>query len=129
MPGGPTSGHFAFFILQSSISNLQPRSLSLPMRSFIAFALLLTLPLHADELPGHSAHGEAFNEGPRQAAVLIPGCASSTVMASPWSIAPCRSTPTRPPKTGAARSLDRRERDGASTGGGAAATTGGAATG
>ena len=44
------------------------------MRPFIAFALLLTLPLHADELPGHSAHGEAFNEGPRQAAVLIPGC-------------------------------------------------------
>jgi peroxiredoxin len=34
--------------------------------------------LHADEghdgLPGHSQHGEAFNEGPRQAAVLIPGC-------------------------------------------------------
>jgi peroxiredoxin len=36
--------------------------------------LCLALPLHADELPGHSAHGEAFNEGPRQAAVLIPGC-------------------------------------------------------
>jgi peroxiredoxin len=36
------------------------------------------LNLHADEghdgLPGHSQHGEAFNEGPRQAAVLIPGC-------------------------------------------------------
>lgn len=44
------------------------------MRPFISLALLLTLPLHADELPGHSAHGEAFNEGPRQAAVLIPGC-------------------------------------------------------
>ncbi len=28
----------------------------------------------ADPVPGHSAHGEAFNEGPRQAAVLIPGC-------------------------------------------------------
>ena len=25
------------------------------------------------KLPGHSVHGEAFNEGPRQAAVLIPG--------------------------------------------------------
>jgi peroxiredoxin len=36
--------------------------------------LCLALPLNADELPGHSAHGEAFNEGPRQAAVLIPGC-------------------------------------------------------
>lgn len=32
------------------------------------------LRLAADEQPGHSAHGEAFNEGPRQAAVLIPGC-------------------------------------------------------
>ncbi|MEO0447174.1 MAG: alkyl hydroperoxide reductase, partial [Verrucomicrobiota bacterium] len=27
----------------------------------------------ADLAPGHSLHGEAFNEGPRQAAVLIPG--------------------------------------------------------
>src|SRR5690606_19611494 len=27
----------------------------------------------ARALPGHSMHGEAFNEGPRQAAVLIPG--------------------------------------------------------
>ncbi len=25
-------------------------------------------------LPGHSTHGEAFDDGPRQAAVLIPGC-------------------------------------------------------
>ena len=44
------------------------------MRSFIPLIALLALPLHADELPGHSAHGEAFNEGPRQAAVIIPGC-------------------------------------------------------
>jgi peroxiredoxin len=30
---------------------------------------------HADHaLPGQSVHGESFNEGPRQAAVLIPGC-------------------------------------------------------
>ena len=28
----------------------------------------------ADPLPGHSLHGEAFNEGPRQAAKIIPGC-------------------------------------------------------
>jgi len=28
----------------------------------------------ADPLPGHSVHGEAFDEGPRQAAVLIEGC-------------------------------------------------------
>ncbi|MFO1486017.1 MAG: redoxin domain-containing protein [Verrucomicrobiaceae bacterium] len=34
----------------------------------------LTLSRAADPLPGHSAHGEAFNEGPRQAAVLVPGC-------------------------------------------------------
>ncbi len=34
---------------------------------------LLSLPA-ADPLPGHSQHGEAFNEGPRQAATLIPGC-------------------------------------------------------
>ena len=27
----------------------------------------------ADALPGHSSHGEAFNEGPRQAAVLMEG--------------------------------------------------------
>ncbi|MFN0074983.1 MAG: redoxin domain-containing protein [Prosthecobacter sp.] len=40
----------------------------------LALFLALTLRLAADELPGHSAHGEAFNEGPRQAAVLIPGC-------------------------------------------------------
>lgn len=28
----------------------------------------------ADVLPGHSTHGEAFDEGPRQAAVLMEGC-------------------------------------------------------
>ena len=38
-------------------------------------ALLLAIPLFADdEKPaGHSVHGEAFNEGPRQRAYLIPG--------------------------------------------------------
>lgn len=36
---------------------------------------MATLTLQAaDPLPGHSAHGETFNEGPRQAAVLIEGC-------------------------------------------------------
>ncbi len=43
---------------------------------FLVFSSLSSL--RADEghdgLPGHSQHGEAFNEGPRQAAVLIPGC-------------------------------------------------------
>ncbi|WP_170156772.1 peroxiredoxin family protein [Roseimicrobium gellanilyticum] len=34
----------------------------------------LSLLHAADPLPGHSAHGETFNEGPRQAAVLIEGC-------------------------------------------------------
>ncbi|MCX6837120.1 MAG: hypothetical protein NTX35_04835, partial [Verrucomicrobia bacterium] len=51
------------------------------MRPFIAFAFLLALPLNADELPGHSAHGEAFNEGPRQAAVLMPGCGDAVKFA------------------------------------------------
>ncbi len=44
------------------------------MRPLLAFSLFLTLALHIHGDPGHSAHGEAFNEGPRQAAVLIPGC-------------------------------------------------------
>ena len=44
----------------------------------LAFAILCAndaLPAGGDEklLPGHSANGEAFNEGPRQAAVLMPG--------------------------------------------------------
>ncbi|CAN5847948.1 hypothetical protein BH11VER1_BH11VER1_14450 [soil metagenome] len=43
------------------------------------FVVLLTLTFlahaHAAEmLPGHSLHGEAFDDGPRQAAVLIEGC-------------------------------------------------------
>jgi peroxiredoxin len=44
------------------------------MRPILLILLTTVASLHADELPGHSAHGEAFNEGPRQAAVLIPGC-------------------------------------------------------
>lgn len=44
------------------------------MRILPCLLLLTAIPALADELPGHSAHGEAFNEGPRQAAVLIPGC-------------------------------------------------------
>ncbi len=54
------------------------RQRSLPMRLLTlrcSCLLLGLLPLHAaDPLPGHSVHGEAFNEGPRQAAVLIEGC-------------------------------------------------------
>ena len=51
--------------------------MNLPYRS-LALAVL-ALPLFAagaeDDDPtfGHSVHGEVFNEGPRQAAVLIPG--------------------------------------------------------
>lgn len=44
------------------------------MRLFVVF--LLVAPLLArddDTAAGHSAHGEAFNEGPRQQAYLIPG--------------------------------------------------------
>ncbi len=44
------------------------------MRQILALPLLC-LQLHGSEpLPGHSVHGEAFDEGPRQAAVLIEGC-------------------------------------------------------
>lgn len=50
------------------------------MRLLPAGALFLGLPLAAQETAertvapaGHSYHGEVFNEGPRQAAVLIPG--------------------------------------------------------
>lgn len=38
----------------------------------ISFLWAVCLPA-AEPLPGHSVHGEAFNEGPRQAAVLLPG--------------------------------------------------------
>ncbi|MCB1278689.1 redoxin domain-containing protein [Prosthecobacter sp.] len=44
------------------------------MRPFLVLTLSLTVLLRAHGDPGHSAHGEAFNEGPRQAAVFIPGC-------------------------------------------------------
>lgn len=44
------------------------------MRHFIVPTLALAVAFHAYGDPGHSAHGEAFNEGPRQAAVFIPGC-------------------------------------------------------
>jgi len=36
-------------------------------------ALCSALACFGDETPGHSLHGEAFNEGPRQAAVLMAG--------------------------------------------------------
>ena len=34
---------------------------------------LFALPVLADDAPGHSLHGEAFDEGPRQAALLMEG--------------------------------------------------------
>ncbi len=44
------------------------------MRHFL-LSCLLACSLHAaDPLPGHSTHGDAFDEGPRQAAVLMDGC-------------------------------------------------------
>ncbi|MFT5122302.1 MAG: peroxiredoxin [Verrucomicrobiales bacterium] len=46
--------------------------------SHLLALLTCTLPLAADEAPlaeGHSVHGEAFNEGPRQAAYLMKGLA------------------------------------------------------
>lgn len=47
-----------------------------PFRSLLFLGCLsLRLCLFgAEPLPGHSTHGEAFDEGPRQAAVLIEGC-------------------------------------------------------
>lgn len=48
------------------------------MRRLLALPFLC-LPLHAAELlPGHSTHGDAFDEGPRQAAVLMDGCGKVT---------------------------------------------------
>ena len=44
------------------------------MRPIFLSALSLALAFQAHGDPGHSANGEAFNEGPRQAAVFIPGC-------------------------------------------------------
>lgn len=44
------------------------------MRSSLVLLFATALTARADLLPGHSEHGEAFNEGPRQAAVLMPGC-------------------------------------------------------
>ncbi|MFC5455627.1 peroxiredoxin family protein [Prosthecobacter fluviatilis] len=44
------------------------------MRHIFAPALALAFSFQAHGDPGHSANGEAFNEGPRQAAVFIPGC-------------------------------------------------------
>lgn len=43
------------------------------MRPLLLLLLALPVARAADPLPGHSSHGEAFNEGPRQAAVLIEG--------------------------------------------------------
>ena len=43
------------------------------MRPLLLLLLVLPVARAADPLPGHSSHGEAFNEGPRQAAVLIEG--------------------------------------------------------
>ncbi|MCX6853744.1 MAG: hypothetical protein NTV80_02440, partial [Verrucomicrobia bacterium] len=45
---------------------------SLRIASFLVVSVGLC---HADHaLPGQSVHGESFNEGPRQSAVLLPGC-------------------------------------------------------
>jgi peroxiredoxin len=46
----------------------------------LLIAFLLAVPCFADDdtKAGHSSHGEAFNEGPRQQAYLIPGMGSVT---------------------------------------------------
>ncbi len=71
--------------LESPLTRAPSRRKYAGMRA-VSLALLLflgALPLRADDAPvvapdgsrqpGHSSHGEAFNEGPRQAAVLMPG--------------------------------------------------------
>ena len=45
---------------------------SLP-RLFFALVTFRLLASGAETLPGHSMNGDAFDEGPRQAAVLMPG--------------------------------------------------------
>ena len=48
----------------------------LPLFAFFGWSLAAaqeTDPASADPLAGHSIHGEVFNEGPRQAAILIEG--------------------------------------------------------
>ena len=45
-----------------------------PLGCAIIAVLLPSLPARAEEVPaGHSVHGEAFNEGPRQRAYLMGG--------------------------------------------------------
>ena len=48
--------------------------MSLPPIYLVLILGLACLHASADSEPGHSSHGEAFNEGPRQSAVLIPEC-------------------------------------------------------
>ena len=45
---------------------------------FVLATVAVTAPLRADhdQVPGHSQHGDAFNEGPRQEAHLMPGMGS-----------------------------------------------------
>ena len=45
-----------------------------PPPALVLLALSLSWLPAAEPAPGHSVHGEAFNEGPRQAASLMPGC-------------------------------------------------------
>lgn len=48
-------------------------SILFPLTSLLPFAVAAAQEAQEDPLAGHSYHGEAFNEGPRQRAVLIPG--------------------------------------------------------
>ena len=49
------------------------RSYAMHTLRALTLLALLGLPSLADDAPGHSLHGEAFDEGPRQAAVLMAG--------------------------------------------------------
>ena len=52
------------------------------MRGLLTLVLVLgvfhSITSAADPLPGHSAHGEVFDEGPRQAAYLMEGTGAVT---------------------------------------------------
>lgn len=56
---------------------MKPSLFAVPAAVLLSLTLLLPLETDAAEQPdpafGHSLHGEVFNEGPRQEAVMIPG--------------------------------------------------------
>lgn len=58
---------------QASFAQAQPPAKSAPATATTAAPAPTTVDADAPPLPGHSYHGEAFDEGPRQAAYLMEG--------------------------------------------------------